>query len=542
MVDAIKKFVATKKGKICIAVVAVVLAVAIGFGSYGIWLYQQPKFRNVTMELGEDFPPTEAFLTAYAKSEKVQLLTAQDEIDLTTAGETVLIFQHGGKSEEVTLTVQDTTAPTAEFVTVTAYVDEELQAEDFVRNVSDLSEVTVAFAGEITEPESYGNATVEVVVTDACGNAVSGICKVNYVWLKNSFTLEYGDTLEKSDLLLNPQKDAALINQADLDVINASPVGTYTVYSRVDGTAYGCIVTVEDTTAPELTLQDVTVQEDAKVSLDAFIVSASDLSGEVVTRMTEEVSTEEVGAYTVTIEAEDIYGNVASQEATLIVVSDSVSPEFSGMSTINIAKNQIPDYTSGVSAVDAKDGQVSFTYDASKVDITTAGTYYVTYSAVDKSGNEATYRRKVVVAHDAADTDALVKSIAASLPNDAEAVRDYVRNTIWYSHDWGGSDPVWYGFKEKTGNCYVHALCLKELLDEKGYETQLIWADDYDEDGRSTHYWLIINLNGTWWHIDPTPGTLHSRYSLMNDAQRYETLPKEGRYRDWDRTKWPACG
>ena len=49
---------------------------------------------------------------------------------------------------------------------------------------------------------------------------------------------------------------------------------------------------------------------------------------------------------------------------------------------------------------------------------------------------------------------------------------------------------------------------------------------------------LLINLGGSWYHIDPTPSRVHSRYSLMTDEQRYSTLSG----RDWDRSKWPSCG
>ena len=50
-------------------------------------------------------------------------------------------------------------------------------------------------------------------------------------------------------------------------------------------------------------------------------------------------------------------------------------------------------------------------------------------------------------------------------------------------------------------------------------------------------YWLLINLGGTWRHIDPTPSSVHSIYSLMTDAQRKSTLSG----RDWDRSGWPVC-
>ena len=108
---------------------------------------------------------------------------------------------------------------------------------------------------------------------------------------------------------------------------------------------------------------------------------------------------------------------------------------------------------------------------------------------------------------------------------------NYVRSYIRYNHDWGGDDPVWYGFSNRKGNCYVHALCLQRLLTEHGYKTKLIWVTN------KTHYWLIVDMGGYWRHIDATPSTLHSRYPLMTDEQRLETLSG----RKWDTSQWPAC-
>ena len=90
---------------------------------------------------------------------------------------------------------------------------------------------------------------------------------------------------------------------------------------------------------------------------------------------------------------------------------------------------------------------------------------------------------------------------------------------------------MWFGFTNKKGNCYVHALCLQVLLEAKGYETNLIWVTD------KSHYWLQVKLDVGWRHIDATPGVRHTKYSLMDDEQRYECL--QGR--DWDRSQWPPC-
>ena len=90
---------------------------------------------------------------------------------------------------------------------------------------------------------------------------------------------------------------------------------------------------------------------------------------------------------------------------------------------------------------------------------------------------------------------------------------------------------MYYGLTKDSGNCYVHALTLKALLEEKGYETQLIWVTN------ESHYWLIIKLEEGWRHIDSTPSAQHEAIGLATDKVRYKNLNG----RNWDRSKWPAC-
>ena len=517
--------------------VLLAVTVFVGIVLYKQW-YDRPKFHDVTMELGQPVPPVTDFLTEYAVADQVKMVT--ETVDISTVGTRNLTFRHSAKEETVRLVIADTTAPTATFQDVSAEIGATLKPEDFLVEANDLSAITVSFAKPLTVPESYGDVTVEIRVADAHGNAITGTCKVYYVWMLHAYTLELGDTLDAADLLLNPEKDAHLLEQSQLDAVNTGSVGSYTVTSTDGSQSCQCTVTVVDTTAPTLELKGVKIYKGGSAKLSDFIKSVSDLSGEVQTKLLTTLDFNKVGKQTVTVEATDAHGNVTTAETTLEIITDTTAPTFSGMSDMSVSKYSTPDYEKGVSAYDSKDGAVSFTVDTSRVNTSKAGTYYAIYTATDKSGNKATYRRKVVVNHDGDDTTALVNSIAATLPSDPEAIRDYVRSSISYSTNWGGSDPVWYGFKNKTGNCYVHALCLQRLLSAKGYTTQLIWVKNM-KNGRPSHYWLIINLNGVWRHIDATPSRLHGRYSLMTDDQRYETLVSNGLQRDWDRSKWPAC-
>lgn len=526
----IPDFLKTKAGKICIAVVAVVAAGAIGFGCYYGWLYQQIKFHDVTIELGEALPETACFLTEFANPQKAQLVTEVAQIDLNKVGMQTLTFAHGSKVETVTLTIEDTTAPMVQFRDVTVTIRDTVVPEDFVESVEELSEYTVAFAQELGEPEKYDGTPVKILVTDASGNKTTGECQVSYRWMRESCTLELGKHLGKGMLLYHYEKDKDLLEQKLLDRFAYLPVGTYVIGSVFGDAVNECEITIQDTTAPTVVLQDVAVFLGEPVTLEDFVVSATDISGEVTTRLAEPLP-QEAGVYTVTVEAEDINGNIGSAQAQLRIIVDTDPPEFFGMEDMFVEKHSSPNYYYGVTAVDERDGEVEFTVDTSRVNMRRAGTYYAVYSATDKEGNVGSFRRQVVVNHDEEDTAALAASIAENLSSDVMAIRSYVLNSIWYSHSWGGDDPVWYGFKNQNGNCYVHALCFQALLREKGYETQLIWTTC------KTHYWNLVKINGEWKHMDTTPSNLHERYSIMSDAQRLETLSG----RTWDRSAWPAC-
>lgn len=530
-----KKFLNTLPGKFCLIAGVLLLLIGLVEAGYSIWLWNQPKFQDLTMELGEPVPPVEAFLTEYGQADKARLLT---QVTPDKAGTYEVRLAQGRQEQTVTLTVVDTTAPTVTFQDLERYVGYVPAAGDFVESAEDFSPVTAEFVQPVQVPADLSPITVEVVVTDASGNQVSAVCRLSFRGIRDSYTLELGDTLEKSDVLLDGRTEDEMLSQAAIDAVNAGGVGTYVLEYTYPDHVSTCTVTVEDTTGPVLELKPVEVYQDENIALNDFLVSAQDLSGEVTVTADALPETKKVGTYTVTVEARDIWGNITSAQTELTVKPDLRGPDFSGMGTLTVEKNSTPDYTSGVKAYDTRDGEVKFTYDDSRVDLTKWGTYYVSYTATDRDGNKSTYRRKVVVKHDAADRKALVKEHAEKCgSSDPEKIRDYVRNNIYYSSSWGGSDPVWYGFTENRGNCYVHAKCLQALLQYYGHTVQVIHTTD------ESHYWLIIRINGTWWHIDATPGSFHTRYSLMNDDQRHETLQLgQAKERDWDRTQWPACG
>lgn len=527
-----KRFFRSIWGQLLLGLLCVAAVVFSLFCVYQYEEYRKPKFRDVTIELGADSLSIQDFLTEDADPGRVGFVSDVSSLDIGKVGTYPLTLAQGKKVETVRLKVQDTVPPTAEFSTeITRAMDYIPDPQDFVVSYFDLDQVTLSFAEAPVIPEDFSDLSLTVVVSDASSNSIRQEVTVKFARLYDAVTLELGQTLTPEMLLYAPQLDMDRIDPKEVEAVNRGGVGQYTIHC-VGEEDITCAVTVRDTTAPELKLKNISIEEGKKITLDAFVKSAKDTSGDVRLEFVEEPSGK-TGKHTVKIKATDPSGNSTTETAQLTVKYDATPPTIKGIKNMTVTRGSSPNYMKGVSATDNKDKNVTVTCDSSKVNPNKAGTYYATYTAKDASGNVRTAKRKITVQHNAQDTKDLIKSIAAKLSSDPEKLRNYVRSNVRYNHNWGGKDPVWYGFKNKAGNCYVHAKCLEALLKEKGYQCRLIWTIQKSPG----HYWLIVKINGTWKHIDPTPGRLHSKYSLMNDAQRLSTLSG----RTWDTSKWPAC-
>ena len=529
-VSGFQKLFKKDPGKVCTAaavITAAALCAAMGCGA-ALWQLQRPHFQDLTIPLGTDSLAASQFLRPGGDPGKASFTGDAARLDLNHPGDHEVVLRYGNRLESVILHIEDRLPPQVEFVErLSKPADYEPDARDFVRTVRDDSDTTISFAREPVLPKDGGDLPVTVVVRDEAGNETAGDCVLSRFRLPESFILELGEQLTLSDLLALPDRD--LISQEQLDRINVAGVGTYTITSA-DGRE-SCQVTVRDTRGPELQLQPVRIKPRGRVAVRNFVRSASDPSGKVTLELLTPPDTSAEGYQTIAVEAKDLYGNTTRKETTLQITEDLVPPSISHLSVLKLPLNGKPDYLAGVTAFDRQDGPLEVTVDASQVQTSVPGDYEAIYRATDAAGNIAIKRRRVEVAGDPNDPGPLVKKLAAPLSDDPEEIRDYVRDYIAYSHDWGQGNPVVYGLTKRRGNCYVHALCLQAFLDEKGIENQLIWTQN------KTHYWVIVKIGSSWRHIDATPRPSHQRFSLMTDEQRRSTLGG----REWDTAAWPPC-
>lgn len=487
--------------KVIITVVLLIFFIAIAGGCYA-YIKFSPKFNNVTIELGTETVIIEQFLKENTDINKASFVTDISTIDYTKTGEYEVELKYENINQKVFLYIVDTTAPIVEFQDVDKYVDYELNAEDFIKSKTDLSEM---MASIVNPPEigRIGTYEITVEVRDSSNNVTSDVCRLNISRVKKEVNLELGDKLTKKDILLNYKEDKDSIKQSDIDKINKAGVGEYEIVSEIDGAKETIKVIIKDTKAPELKLKEVTIYEGEEgLKKSDFISSVKDASEEVTTTLKTKIDYSKTGMQEIVITAEDESGNKTEKKTTLTIKKDTDGPVFYGLSNMSVQKNSSVNYKSGVSAVDARDGSCKFSVDSSKVNLSKAGTYYIKYTAKDTKGNSTTANRKIVVNHNQEDTNNKFNEFYNSnlAGKSVASMVSTIKNKIWYDSSWGGNDPVWYGLTNYSGNCYVHALLVQKALNKAGITNRLIYTTD------RTHYWNLVYQNGKWRHYDSTPG------------------------------------
>ncbi len=250
--------------------------------------------------------------------------------------------------------------------------------------------------------------------------------------------------------------------------------------------------------------------------------------------------------------------------ASLLTVkpADKEPPVISGASDMVVYIGDSISYRKGVSVSDNDDGGVKLSVDASRVDLTKAGTYSVTYSAADRRGNTASIEVLVTVVEPpenlitassvctAEEFDALCKKIISEIitPNmtdrqKARAIYDRVHSIKYVSTSVADNDPVSAAYIALTtgrGDCQNYAAASKALLSAAG-------IPNYDMErsgGKTRHYWNLVFIEGGWYHFDacPTPKSYPMELFLLTDeeAEAYTKLCRSiSNYLTYDRTACP---
>ena len=287
------------------------------------------------------------------------------------------------------------------------------EGEQFIdpgATATDAEDGTVAITLE-GEVDSSTPATYYLTyrAEDKDGNAVTAVRTIKVLDItapvitltgQNTLNINQGEQFIEPGVSAVDNKDGD-INVTTTGQVNADAVGSYTLtYSATDaaGNSASTTRTVEvlDVTAPVVQLNGeafVTLNHPANYAEQG--ANATDaVDGEIDVVITGQLNAETIGTYTLTYSATDAAGNSASKTRTVTVV-DVTAPIISlnGNEFLNL--NQDVVYSElGASATDAADGDIDIVI-SGEVQTQTVGTYTLTYSATDASGNTASKTRRV---------------------------------------------------------------------------------------------------------------------------------------------------
>ena len=316
----------------------------------------------------------------------------------------------------------------------------------------------VTVGGDTVDANTLGTYVVGYSATDSSGNIGTNsrtvvvedtIAPVITLIGSGYINVECSTSYNEQGATALDQCDGVLPVTVGGDTVDASTLGTYTIlYIATDSSGNANSATrtviVEDTIAPVVTLigsSSINVECGTSYN-DEGATALDDCDGVLsVTVGGDTVDASTLGTYVITYSATDSSGNIGTN-SRIIVVEDTIAPVVTliGSSSINV-ECSTPYNDEGATAVDACDGVLSVTVGGDTVDASVVGTYVITYSATDSSGNISSVSRTVIVE----DTIAPVVTLIGSSSINVECGTSYNEEGATATDDCDGSLSVTIG-------------------------------------------------------------------------------------------------
>ena len=285
---------------------------------------------------------------------------------------------------------------------------------------------TVTTSGTV-DASSPGTYTVTYACTDSSGNGstisrtvtvVDTTDPVITIIGDDRLTITVGSTYEDAGATCTDDTDPAPTVTTS-GTVDASSPGTYTVtYACTDSSGNGSTIsrTVTVVAAADNTLPTITINGDNPLTItvgstyeDAGATCTDETDGTLTPVVTGTVDTDRPGTYTITYTCTDLSGNMATDTRTVTVVAaetpaDTTDPVITINGSPELTITAGTTYTErGATCIDETDGSLQVTTTGT-VNTSMPGTYTITYTCTDGSGNAAYDSRTVLVrAAEAAD-------------------------------------------------------------------------------------------------------------------------------------------
>lgn len=525
-------------------VIPTLLLLSVG-GFFGYWYYEHCQiWQTCSVEAGVAVTAAD-----FVKQEnaEVSFTEESDAIDITVPGEYRLVVRKGLFEHPCTLKIVDTIPPEVEVRDLVLENGETCTPEDFVVAIRDATVTEISF-GKAPDYSDFEPQTVEILVTDAGGNTTSVPAELSITCVVDTLTWEAGAAAPVISDFVIAGTGGRIVT--DLGRIDFNVPGSHEVEVELNDKRYSVQLKVSDTTPPVLVVKDVEGLANCKRSVEEFVVETEDVTAVTVAFQTPPDVTL-LGTQSVMVVATDEGGNQTLQEAALTLTADTEAPVITGVRDMRAYLGEGVSYRTNVKVTDSC-AETILKVDSSQVNLNAVGSYPVTYTATDCSGNVTsitvtlTVRERVYTLEE---INQLADGILAGILTEgmtqydkAYAIFNYVKGSISYinSSEKGNYLRAAYeGMVDKKGDCYVYASTAKALLDRAGVVNMDI---ERIPSGTAMHYWNLVDIgdgNG-WYHFDTTPRKDHPVIFLWNDQQIKEYSDRHNNCHNYDRTLYPV--
>lgn len=525
-------------------VIPTLLLLSVG-GFFGYWYYEHCQiWQTCSVEAGVAVTAAD-----FVKQEnaEVSFTEESDAIDITVPGEYRLVVRKGLFEHPCTLKIVDTIPPEVEVRDLVLENGETCTPEDFVVAIRDATVTEISF-GKVPDYSDFEPQTVEILVTDAGGNTTSVPAELSITCVVDTLTWEAGAAAPVISDFVIAGTGGRIVT--DLGRIDFNVPGSHEVEVELNDKRYSVQLKVSDTTPPVLVVKDVEGLANCKRSVEEFVVETEDVTAVTVAFQTPPDVTL-LGTQSVMVVATDEGGNQTLQEAALTLTADTEAPVITGVRDMRAYLGEGVSYRTNVKVTDSC-AETILKVDSSQVNLNAVGSYPVTYTATDCSGNVTsitvtlTVRERVYTLEE---INQLADGILAGILTEgmtqydkAYAIFNYVKGSISYinSSEKGNYLRAAYeGMVDKKGDCYVYASTAKALLDRAGVVNMDI---ERIPSGTAMHYWNLVDIgdgNG-WYHFDTTPRKDHPVIFLWNDQQIKEYSDRHNNCHNYDRTLYPV--
>lgn len=491
-----------------IAAGVLVLLLFVGAGLF-IWFdYQGLVYKTCVFEAGvevqaEDFLKKEGKKIRFAKDNK--------PVDCRIPGEYPVKLESGFFSYTCTAIVQDTIPPTAEAVVVYCEEGQRVEAEAFVKNIQDETEVTVIY---VQEPDFnyFGSQPVKIAITDAGNNQIQISSQLISQVVVEEVTLEAGAPFPQlAEFMKVETEDASFLT--DITTVDTKKPGDYPIEIQAAGIVYTSLLHIQDTVAPVVQVQNITIYNSEKIAIEQFITKAQDVTP-LTYAFEEEPNLTLFGEQPLVLVVTDAGGNVVKKDLILTVLEDAVPPVIEGAVDFWAYQNSNIRYKDGITVKDDHDKDVQFDVDISRVNVQVCGEYPVTYIAIDGAGNTTTVEVLLhIVERNVSEAEMyrMADEVLSEITHAGMTPLQKMQEIYHWTHDHidyvGSSEKSdWVsaaceGFSLQRGDCYTYACVAKALLNRAGIENK----DIEKMPGKMRHYWNLVNIGEGWYHFDATP-------------------------------------